>query len=383
MKTEKTNVHAGKRLYIRMCLRILLLIAAVLFIRFTFGPLFSLLGPFVIAFIFAWMLNPLVTALNKRLGASRKVLSFVAVIAVFICIAGITAALVYRVASEIVDFASNWQTIWESLNNMVTVVAGVFSEISRALPSAADEVISGATSSFLNWANDALSTFATFILNNAGSFASGVASFILALVAFVMAAYFITADYPRIKWLFSKTFKGNTREMAIALKNAAGNAAIGYMRAQLVLSGLVGLIILVSLSIWGQNYAFMIAISTAIIDFIPFFGSGIVLGPWAVICLIYGDYAKAIFLAILGVALFLIRKFAEPKIVGTQTGISPLLSLFSIYAGMKLGGIIGMIFGPIICMAGLSIYRAGLFDATIADIKTAVRGIRKFWDPIS
>jgi predicted PurR-regulated permease PerM len=95
----------------------------------------------------------------------------------------------------------------------------------------------------------------------------------------------------------------------------------------------------------------------------------VVLAPWAVLCLFWGDYKKALFLVILAMALFLFRKLAEPKIVGNQTGLSPLASLISIYVGMKLGGVLGMILCPIICMILVGLYGMGFFDPTISDFK--------------
>ena len=55
--------------------------------------------------------------------------------------------------------------------------------------------------------------------------------------------------------------------------------------------------------------------------------------------------------------------------VGNQTGLPPLVSLISIYVGMKLGGVVGMILVPIVCMIVISLYGVGFFDPTITDFK--------------
>jgi predicted PurR-regulated permease PerM len=136
-----------------------------------------------------------------------------------------------------------------------------------------------------------------------------------------------------------------------------------------ILSGVVTLIIFLALTIWGQDYAIIIALICGIIDLVPFFGSGTILVPWAVIELFMTSYSKALFLLILALGLFLFRKLAEPKVVGNQTGLSPLLSLITIYVGMKLGGVVGMILMPILCMMIISLYRVGFFDPTLRDLK--------------
>ena len=110
-------------------------------------------------------------------------------------------------------------------------------------------------------------------------------------------------------------------------------------------------------------------IAAGIIDFVPFFGSGTVLVPWAAICLLTGNIKKGIFLLILAFILFLFRKLAEPKVVGNQTGLSPLLSLISIYVGMKLGGVAGMILCPIACMIVIGLHGMGFFTPTMNDFR--------------
>ena len=84
----------------------------------------------------------------------------------------------------------------------------------------------------------------------------------------------------------------------------------GYIKAQLILSGIVALIIFIVLTIYGQQYSLLISLAAGIIDLIPFFGSGTVLVPWAIITLLFGDYVKALMLLGLAFVLFLFRKVA-------------------------------------------------------------------------
>ena len=85
--------------------------------------------------------------------------------------------------------------------------------------------------------------------------------------------------------------------------------------------------------------------------------------------LLLGNFQKGLFLLALALALFIFRKLAEPKVVGNQTGLSPLLSLISIYVGMKLGGVIGMILCPILCMVVIGLYGMDFFTPTITDFR--------------
>ena len=86
-----------------------------------------------------------------------------------------------------------------------------------------------------------------------------------------------------------------------------------------------------------------------------------------------GGYLKAQLL--LSCSFFLIRKFAEPKIVGSQTGLHPLNALMSSYIGMKITGIWGAICGPVVVMVIISVYHSGIFNYTTLDLKDVARDI--------
>ena len=87
----------------------------------------------------------------------------------------------------------------------------------------------------------------------------------------------------------------------------------------------------------------LLAVALGILDFIPIVGAGTVMVPWSVILLVLGEWKRGVaFLAVWGV-ICLFRRMIEPKIVGDQTGLHPLLSLLAIYVGMKLGGVVAMI----------------------------------------
>lgn len=86
-----------------------------------------------------------------------------------------------------------------------------------------------------------------------------------------------------------------------------------------------------------QPYAVLLALVLAVLDFIPIIGSGTVMVPWAVIDLITGNWSHALGLMVVWGIICVFRRVAEPKAVGSQTGLSPILSLISLYVGMRLG----------------------------------------------
>ena len=92
------------------------------------------------------------------------------------------------------------------------------------------------------------------------------------------------------------------------------------------------------------------AFGICLLDALPVLGTGTVLLPWALICCLQLDKARAIGLVGIYVVISLVRSVLEPKLVGRQLGLDPLVTLFSLYAGYKLWGIGGMIVAPLLAV---------------------------------
>jgi predicted PurR-regulated permease PerM len=105
----------------------------------------------------------------------------------------------------------------------------------------------------------------------------------------------------------------------------------------------------------------------------PLIGVGLVLVPWSIITLLFGELWYGFVLLGMYVVIFLLHRLLEPKIMGTQMGLPPLIALLSLYLGMNLGGILGLILGPMIATILISFYKAGVFKGAINDIKAVVR----------
>ena len=110
----------------------------------------------------------------------------------------------------------------------------------------------------------------------------------------------------------------------------------------------------------GAEYALLLAAITAIVDILPVLGVGTVLVPWSVISYISGDISRGTAILILYVAVIILRQFIEPKIIGKSLGIHPLLSLFSMYVGLRVFGVIGIILAPALVAGLRTLKDAGL-----------------------
>ena len=357
-----------KKLVLRISLRLLLILAVVLCLALIVPPVLDLFLPFILAFLAATLLAPLVQKFVKRVGG-WNFWSMLFVVLMLLAVTGILVYAGYYLGSQIADLIRSWTSIRDGITDMLNQVSQFLTNNVHFTSTDTEEYLLSFVQSGISWLTGKISAWAPSVVIGVGNLASGIASFLISLLFFIVGAYFMTADYPGLRKRLIAWVPDIIRPHMRHVKEAAGSAMFGYLRAQLILSGIVTVIIFVALLIIRQPYSLLIAIAAGIIDIMPFFGSGAVLVPWGVICLLLGRFQKGIFLLILAFVLFLFRKLAEPKVVGNQTGLSPLLSLISIYVGMKLGGVAGMILCPIACMVVIGLYGMGFFTPTIHDFQ--------------
>ena len=129
-----------------------------------------------------------------------------------------------------------------------------------------------------------------------------------------------------------------------------------YLKTQCILMLLVGLVCTVGFLFVKREYALLLGIGVAVFDAFPVLGSGLVLVPWAVVCLLQGEYASMAILIVMYLLCLVIREGLEPKLLGNRIGIPPLYTLMAVYVGVELFGLWGVILGPF----GLVIIRAVL-----------------------
>ena len=365
---DTPNTVPLKKLLLRIGLRLLLILAVLLCLTLLVPPLLNLFLPFILAFIAATLLAPLVQKFARRVGG-WNFWSMLFVVLMLLAATGILVYAGYYLASQILDLVRSWTSIRDGITTMLEQISVFLSTNVHFTYTDTEEYILNFMQEGLSWITGKISTWAPSVVIGVGNLASGIASFVVSLLFFIVGAYFMTADYPGLRKKLISWVPDIIRPHMRHVKEAAGSAMFGYLRAQLILSGIVTLIIFVALMIYGQSYSLLIAIACGIIDVMPFFGSGAVLVPWGIIMLLLGRFQKGLFLLALALVLFIFRKLAEPKVVGNQTGLSPLLSLISIYVGMKLGGVIGMILCPILCMVVIGLYGMGFFTPTITDFR--------------
>lgn len=193
------------------------------------------------------------------------------------------------------------------------------------------------------------------VLGAAGAVMGGIPGGALLLGTAVLSAFMISAQLPGLKSALRRRISREKLkkwlDLAVRLKTTAG----GWFKAQCKLSGITFAIVLAGfLLLRIRNPVFWAAVS-AIVDAVPMLGTGIVLIPWALISLVIGKKVLALGLLGVYVTAMLTRSTLEPKLLGRQLGMNPLLTLMALYAGYRLWGVTGMILAPILTVTARQI----------------------------
>jgi len=359
----------------RLSIRLVLTALAVWLLSRFGGQLLSLLAPFLCALAAAVILNPLVHRAQRRLGLSRQALTLLLLLILFGLVGAALVFLFYAAGQELMDLIQNWDGLLATLQSALGQAEVLFAQILALVPSQITAAAQSAGEELLAWLGQAVPDALTALASRAGQKAMGLPSFFVALIMFLMATYFLTADYPYLRSKAAGYLNENTLLLWNQIRRTALGAFGGYLKAQVMLSSAVFFILLIGFTFTRQSYSLLLALGLAILDFIPLLGAGTVMVPWSLIAFFTRDYPTAIEIMVIWGLIAVYRRVMEPKFVGDQTGLSPLLSLVSIYVGMKAAGVMGMILAPILVLVLLNLDGMGLFQGLKLDLMAAIRDL--------
>ena len=375
MRGGQLTWHQRGALWLRLGIRIILTILGLWLLVHVGPPALSLFAPFIVAMIAAALLNPLIRWFQRKIGWSRHLLTLLLIVGLLGTVGGLLALLIYSAGNELISLVRDWDVLLDKLLAAVDQLEVLFSQLPELIPPSIMESLEDGFNGLMEWLSKVVPAALGNLASTAGHKAMGVPSVVVAFIISITATYFLASDYP---YLRSKCVQHMdeglarfVRQVRVTVLGAFG----GYLKAQIILSVGVFFILLIGFFAIHQPYCVLLAFIFSLMDFIPLIGAGTIMVPWALIALCTMDFLTAIQLMVIWGVIVLYRRVMEPKIVGDQTGLSPILSLVSIYVGMRLGGVLGMIFGPILMLVALNLTSMGLFHGVRLDVEAAAQDI--------
>lgn len=193
-----------------------------------------------------------------------------------------------------------------------------------------------------------------YALSLAGNLLSHLPDSALGLGTAVLSAFLISAELPRIRnWLREKVPRGKADALVAFLRKFRSTAG-QWLVAQVKLLGITYLLLTAGFFLLGVEYAPVWALGVAAVDALPILGTGTILVPWSLVCWLRQESGRALGLLVLYAATALSRSFLEPKLVGRQLGLDPLVTLIALYTGFRLWGLLGMFLMPMLAITVIS-----------------------------
>lgn len=154
-------------------------------------------------------------------------------------------------------------------------------------------------------------------------------------------------DYDRLMGFILRQFNDRTQELFFQIKKYIIGTLFVCIRSYALIMSITFVELSIGLHILRVENAFLIALLIAVFDILPVLGTGGIMIPWAIITFLLGNYSLAIGLAVLYVVITIIRNILEPKIVGGNIGLHPVVTLISLFVGAQLFGVVGLFGFPI------------------------------------
>ncbi len=331
--------YRNEKFYLSIIKILLIFITVYVFVMY----ILELISPFAFGYVIYLILRPIVNKLDDRFKVHRGVITIFSIFIFITILVGVISYLgraIYTQAEMFLMSKYYTDTLSEFLNNTIFNIRLFFTAYTQQLGE-------NLLNTIFNSIYSIVDTFVDFARDFSINIVKGLPSVVVIVIISVISAFFFIKDEAKIKKHYNKIFPEGFRLSIEKIKNSTGLVAIGYVKAQIILSSITFLIAITGLSLLDNKYAVLLATLVAFFDMLPFFGAGFILWPTAVITFINGSTTSALLTFVLYGVIFLTRQMLEPRTLGKQISLHPLFTLLGIFVGVKIFGVGGLVVGPL------------------------------------
>lgn len=304
--------------------------------------------PFLIAFIFAYVIHKLSQNIGRYIKIPIKILNvgisvlFFGILAVIIVFLG--GYIFSSLAQLIIDLPGLYQ------NEFLPWINGIIEGLDQRYQLMDQPFFETLEASFAQWSSE-MGSFITDVSVSAmrivSGYATGLPSAIIQIVITVVATFFMASDYEKIVGFIIGLLPEKGQKICRKITSKTKEVLVIYIKSYVLLMLLTFTELCIGLFILKIPYFPLIALGISIFDILPVLGTGGILIPWSVIALVIGNYRIAGGILVLYMIITVVRNVVEPRIVGRQIGLHPLATLIGLFVGLRLFGFVGMIGIPV------------------------------------
>lgn len=366
------------RIYLKVTMNLFSALAVVLLCIFLLPRFIWFFMPFILGWLISLIASPVVRFFEEKLKVKRKAMSAVVIVAVLAVVVLLVYLLIAKLVREGINFLNElpsiWNTILAELNKVGRNLQGVYNRMPADMQATIDHIIV----EMGNYVSGMTDKIELPSFKAVGTVAKQIPDIFLAVVMCLLSAYFFVADKGYMTAAAEKYVPTSVRYHFDLIRRSFRNAVGGYFRAQFKIECWIYILLVVGLMILEVDYALLVAFGIAILDFLPVFGTGTVMVPWAVIELLSENYKMMFGLIAIWLIGQLVRQVIQPKIVGDSIGMGAIPTLFLLYIGYRVAGVLGMILAVPIGIILINLYEEGVFDTTRQSLRILAAGFNHF-----
>lgn len=319
------------------------------------GLVLVLIGlPLLLPFLLAWLMSaaaePAVAALGRRTRLPRAVRSGICMTGLLLLLGAVAWFFLRILWQELRLFVLRLPTLLQGLQEPMARLRLWLEELANRMPPELAGVLRSRIEDLFTGSSVVMSTLTPKLTGLISALLSKLPRLLVGLVTTIVASYMLSASLPEVKSWLRGHLNGPWLTRLRRIRGHIRFALGGWVRAQLKLMGVIFLLLSLGLWLLGEDFALLFAGIIAILDALPVLGTGTVLIPWALVVFLQGRSAKGFGLLLLYVVCSFTRSALEPRLVGRQLGLHPLLTLMAFYVGFRLFGVLGMVLLPVLAI---------------------------------
>lgn len=314
--------------------------------------------PFVVAIALAMLLQRPVKAITKKLHLkAHGAVSIILVLLIVVVIVGTLAVASVAIFNEIKDFVTYLFSLFSSFGEFLDTAEEFVVGLTAKLPGGLAKTVGSYVTEFfdkIGTKSDGLDlSVLSAPLSGAWSVVKGLPSFLLSILVTIISCVFVTADYENIKNLVLGMCEKKNAEKLTNCKRTVtkgvGKLFKAYATIMLITFSemFIGLSFMKLIGVYTGGYIAVISLVTCVVDIVPVLGTGTVVIPWAIYCLVMGDIGVGVGLIILYAVITVLRQIIEPKLVANQVGLPAIVTIMAMFIGARAFGVFGIIILPL------------------------------------
>lgn len=308
----------------------------------------GLIAPFLAAFIISYFIRIPARWISGKTNIPYKPVALILVVLLF-CMAGVLISLLgIELVTSAVNMIAALPKIYST--EIEPDMFSFFDEIEQfvyQLDAALVTVLNDIFTEFVQSIGKLITNLSVEAVGTLSNYASSLPGLFIKILLMIISTFFITGDYDLLVGFVSRQLPEKARGMVYQVKEYVIGTLFVCIRSYALIMSITFVELSIGLSILGVEGAILIALAISIFDILPVLGTGGVLIPWAIVSLIQGDYGRTIGLLVVYLVITVIRNILEPKIVGSQIGLHPIVTLMSMFIGVQLFGVVGLFGFPI------------------------------------